>query len=187
MVMQLLMLAQIDLAPGESIKPLPIPAILKPRPLWTGKQVITHLLAHLHPDACTLTCEHGTKTAASAWTGMYGGKADPDDGKVIVRHGELLCNRSPWPGRIRESSSALTSHGFWSWTTTRLVHGVALSSLMTTPRWGSRWCSRASRRTGGSSTCQDQARLHRHPRHRCPGSRQTPVITASKPPPWPRC
>ena len=91
MVMQLLELAQIELKPGEKIKPLPVPAVLKPRQLWTGKQVITHLLAHLHPDAISLTCEHGTKTAASAWTGTYGGKVDPDDGKVIVRHGELLC------------------------------------------------------------------------------------------------
>ena len=91
-VMQLLQLAHMDLKPTERVAPLPIPAILKPRPLWTGKQVISHLLRHLHPDATSLNMECATKTPASAWTAAPGrGKPDPEDAVVIVRHGELLA------------------------------------------------------------------------------------------------
>ena len=43
------------------------PAVLKPVELWTGKQVITALLLHLHRDAIELNMQAGSKTPASAW------------------------------------------------------------------------------------------------------------------------
>ena len=70
---------------------LPVPAILKPVARWTGKQVISHLLLHLHPHARHLSMEAGTKTPASAWSAAKGrGKPEPEDATVIVRRGELL-------------------------------------------------------------------------------------------------
>ena len=54
-----------ELPVGARVAPLPLPAILKPRPLWTGKQVISHLLLHLHPEARHLNMASGTKTPGS--------------------------------------------------------------------------------------------------------------------------
>ena len=88
-VMQLLHLAQMELPGHRRIAPLPVPAIIKPRKLWTGKQVISHLLFHLHPDAKELNMECGTKTPASAWC-ANGDAPDKDDATVVVHGGELL-------------------------------------------------------------------------------------------------
>ena len=93
-VMQLLHLAQMDLRGLKRhgrVAPLPVPALLKPQVRWTGKQVISHLLLHLHPHARHLSMEAGTKTPASAWSAAKGrGKPEPEDATVIVRRGELL-------------------------------------------------------------------------------------------------
>ena len=89
--MQLLHVAQCR-SPTQRMAPLPMPAILKPVVRWTGKQLFSHLLLHLHPDANQLTCEAGTKTPASAWSAAAGrGKPDPEDAVVVIRRGELLC------------------------------------------------------------------------------------------------
>jgi DNA-directed RNA polymerase I subunit RPA1 len=93
-VMQLLHLAHMDLSGLKRhgrVAPLPVPALLKPQVRWTGKQVISHLLLHLHPHARHLSMEAGTKTPASAWSAAKGrGKPEPEDATVIVRRGELL-------------------------------------------------------------------------------------------------
>jgi DNA-directed RNA polymerase I subunit RPA1 len=94
-VMQLLMCALgsgLGLGPKQKVAPLPPPAILKPAPLWTGKQVITHLLKHLHPNARRISMQAKTKTPASLWGASMPGDAAAaaDDGEVIVRDGELL-------------------------------------------------------------------------------------------------
>ena len=88
------------------------PAVLKPVELWTGKQVITALLLHLHRDAIELNMQAGSKTPASAWA------ADPasvtgvteDEAKVVVRGGELLS------GVLDKSAFGATDFG--------LVHSV---------------------------------------------------------------
>ena len=64
--MQLLYLAGVQLARKAGFRMEP-PALLKPRLLWTGKQVITMLLRHLHPDARHLNMHSATKTAADMW------------------------------------------------------------------------------------------------------------------------
>ena len=113
MVMQLLMLAQIDLGPGESIKPPPSPPSCAAAAV-DGQAGDLSSAGALAPDARTLTCEHGTKTAASAWTGQYGGKVDPDDGKVVVRHGELLCgvlDKPAFSARVRPRPLRLRAAG----------------------------------------------------------------------------
>ena len=90
--MQLLQLAQIDVSLTGRIASLPVPAILRQRALWTGKQVISHLLLHLRGDACKLCMSSASKTPAGAWGAFAGGDwADTDEACVVVRGGELLC------------------------------------------------------------------------------------------------
>ena len=60
--MQLLQLAGMRLPPGARIKTAP-PSILAPVRLWTGKQVISTLLHHLHPSARSLNAECAAKTS----------------------------------------------------------------------------------------------------------------------------
>jgi DNA-directed RNA polymerase III subunit RPC1 len=62
---------------------LPDPAVMKPVPLWTGKQVFSVLLGH---DAETLSFDAESKS----YKGV-GGVMCPRDGYVVVRKGELLA------------------------------------------------------------------------------------------------
>lgn len=61
------------------------PAVYKPVPLWTGKQVITALLAHLiRPPLPKLHLDGKARTPATAMG------AEHNEHVVVVRHGELL-------------------------------------------------------------------------------------------------
>lgn len=71
--------------PADHIQ-LPAPAILRPRPLWTGKQVITALLAHLcRPPLPKLNLDAKAKTPATAFGEEH------MEHEVVFRCGELLC------------------------------------------------------------------------------------------------
>ena len=70
------------------------PAIIKPKVLYTGKQLISSILLSLKTaeelynkkmENLSLNYEHNTKIASSAW-----GKGHEKEGKVIVRNNELL-------------------------------------------------------------------------------------------------
>eukprot|EP00599_Poterioochromonas_sp_BG-1_P015385 CAMPEP_0173163672 /NCGR_PEP_ID=MMETSP1105-20130129/20063_1 /TAXON_ID=2985 /ORGANISM="Ochromonas sp., Strain BG-1" /LENGTH=1735 /DNA_ID=CAMNT_0014083779 /DNA_START=216 /DNA_END=5426 /DNA_ORIENTATION=- len=70
--------------PNEDIH-LPGPAILKPRPLWTGKQVISALLSHLcRAPLPPLNLDAKARTPATALG------AEHNEHEVIIRCGELL-------------------------------------------------------------------------------------------------
>jgi len=64
---------------------LPIPAILKPRPMWTGKQIFSMILSNVnvvryangHPD-------DSEKAPPNSFI-------SPSDTKVVIEQGELLC------------------------------------------------------------------------------------------------
>jgi DNA-directed RNA polymerase I subunit RPA1 len=60
------------------------PAILKPVPMWTGKQVITSILNHLTGARAKLTMEGGSKIPRSAW-GEHA-----EESRVLIRNNELL-------------------------------------------------------------------------------------------------
>lgn len=63
----------------------PRPTILKPQPLWTGKQIITALLAHIcsYPLP-SLHLDSKTRTPPTAFG------AEENEHIVIIRYGELL-------------------------------------------------------------------------------------------------
>ena len=115
--MQLLYLAGVQLARKAAFK-MVTPAILKPAALWTGKQVITMLLLHLHPDAKHLNMHSGTKTAADMWAQRQVRRGEEDllepigkeEAGVVVRNGELLL------GVLDKASFGATEFG--------LVHSV---------------------------------------------------------------
>ena len=60
----------------------------------TTPQVISTVLLHLHRNANELNLNHGTKTPASSWglktPKSLGSAPTEDEGKVVVRQGELL-------------------------------------------------------------------------------------------------
>ena len=60
------------------------PCILKPRMLWSGKQVISALLQALGPEM-SLTLESKCKTPEAEW-----GSTGREEGTLIVRHSEIL-------------------------------------------------------------------------------------------------
>lgn len=63
-----------------------IPAIMKPRFMWTGKQVITTVLKNITPDTHPgLTLLGKSQTAGDRWG------SEPEEGVVIFQDGELLC------------------------------------------------------------------------------------------------
>jgi DNA-directed RNA polymerase I subunit RPA1 len=65
---------------------MPTPAVLKPRPLWTGKQVISSLIKHLcRPPLPPLHLDGKTRTPATAFG------EEQQEHIVIFRYGELLC------------------------------------------------------------------------------------------------
>ncbi|XP_034545146.1 DNA-directed RNA polymerase I subunit RPA1 [Notolabrus celidotus] len=81
--------------PGR-VKLLP-PAILKPQPLWTGKQVVSTLLLNVLPEnAVPLNLVGKSKIPSKAWIQVPPRSAPgyrPDsmcDSQVVIRHGELL-------------------------------------------------------------------------------------------------
>ncbi|KAF2877941.1 DNA-directed RNA polymerase I subunit RPA1 [Massariosphaeria phaeospora] len=62
------------------------PAIWKPRPLWTGKQIVTTLLKNIKPDEYPgLTLTSKSQTSSKFWG------ANSEEQNVIVKDGELLC------------------------------------------------------------------------------------------------
>lgn len=73
------------------------PAIIKPQPLWTGKQVVSTLLLNVIPKtAVPLNLEGKSKIPSKAWI-QYAPRACPGykpetmcDSQVVIRQGELL-------------------------------------------------------------------------------------------------
>lgn len=64
---------------------MPMPAVLRPRELWTGKQVISALLSHLcRPPMPPLHLDGKARTPASAMG------AEQNEHIVVFRYGELL-------------------------------------------------------------------------------------------------
>lgn len=63
---------------------IPTPAILKPKPLWTGKQIFSCILPKLHYSQ---HCQDFTDTETKQNTEDI----SPSDSKMIIRDGELLC------------------------------------------------------------------------------------------------
>ncbi|KAF2218814.1 hypothetical protein BDZ85DRAFT_307063 [Elsinoe ampelina] len=62
------------------------PAIMKPKPLWTGKQVISTVLKNIKPSGYPgLTLTSTSATRADLWG------QDSDENNVIFKDGELLC------------------------------------------------------------------------------------------------
>jgi len=90
--MQLLFLAGVDLSRGGGTFVTMPPTILKPAPLWTGKQVISTLLRHLGAGA--LNCAFKAKTAGDNWArpscAGYAGTGEPEENAVQILDGELL-------------------------------------------------------------------------------------------------
>jgi len=71
---------------GERIELVP-PAILKPVPRWTGKQVITTILKNIRPATCgDLWMNGSSKVNARRW-GAVGAEED----QVMFRDGEFVC------------------------------------------------------------------------------------------------
>lgn len=63
-----------------------IPAVIKPAPLWTGKQVITSVLKNIAPaNHSGLTLRGKSQTAGDRWD------EKSEEGVVIIDSGELLC------------------------------------------------------------------------------------------------
>ncbi|PBK69851.1 beta and beta-prime subunits of DNA dependent RNA-polymerase [Armillaria solidipes] len=70
---------------GDRLVTLP-PTIWKPRPLWTGKQIISTVLKNITPrDRLGLNLTAGTKVPGKLW-----GPSSKED-IVIFKDGELLC------------------------------------------------------------------------------------------------
>ncbi|KAI9370808.1 hypothetical protein BJX61DRAFT_513951 [Aspergillus egyptiacus] len=62
------------------------PAIIRPKPLWTGKQVITTILKNIMPpERAGLTLTSKSSTPGDRW-----GEGNEED-QVIFRDGEMLC------------------------------------------------------------------------------------------------
>jgi len=68
---------------------LPSPAILKPRPLWTGKQILSLVIPH---------CNYSKLDNKSNW-------ACPEDKNILVKNGELLC------GQLKKATVGATGGG----------------------------------------------------------------------------
>ncbi|KAF2108732.1 DNA-directed RNA polymeras-like protein I subunit [Lophiotrema nucula] len=62
------------------------PAIFKPRPLWTGKQIISTVLKNIKPiEYPGLTLTSRSQTNAKFWG------ANSEEQTVVIKDGELLC------------------------------------------------------------------------------------------------
>nr|ALK02059.1 RNA polymerase I largest subunit [Wickerhamiella domercqiae] len=63
------------------------PAVMKPQPLWTGKQVISTILLNVKPaDRPGLNLDSKNKVKGEYW-----GAAGAEENAVVFRSGELLC------------------------------------------------------------------------------------------------
>lgn len=77
------------------------PAIMKPRPMWTGKQVITTILKNITPlELPGLSLSSQSKIKGKSW-----GDGN-EEGEIIFRNGELLC------GILDKSQFGPTEFGF---------------------------------------------------------------------------
>ncbi|KAF9478153.1 beta and beta-prime subunits of DNA dependent RNA-polymerase [Pholiota conissans] len=74
-----------EVDPGTRLITLP-PTIWKPKPLWTGKQIISTVLKNLTPSRYEgLNLNAKTKVPGKLWG------ADSQEDKVVFMDGELLC------------------------------------------------------------------------------------------------
>ncbi|KAG9317499.1 hypothetical protein JVU11DRAFT_1703 [Chiua virens] len=90
--------------PSDRLKTLP-PAIWVPKPLWTGKQIISTVLLNITPpNAEGLNLESTSKVSGNLW-----GKGSLED-KIVILDGELLR------GVLDKSAFGATDYG--------LVHSV---------------------------------------------------------------
>lgn len=70
---------------GQRVKTVP-PAIMKPRPLWTGKQVVTSILENIRPEHFEgLTLFSKSKVPGDRWF------KGCEEGEVIFHKGYLAC------------------------------------------------------------------------------------------------
>ncbi|KAL5527693.1 hypothetical protein ACEPAG_6494 [Sanghuangporus baumii] len=84
---------------GSRLRTCP-PAIWKPKPLWTGKQIISTVLLNVTPSAARgLNLTSKTKVSGDLW-----GKGS-EEGKVLFMDGELLC------GVLDKSQFGATDYG----------------------------------------------------------------------------
>ena len=89
--MQLLYLAGLSVGLKELVTLVP-PCILKPRPLWSGKQVITTLLLHVHTDAKHLNCQSNSKTGGDMWSQQQARRGEEDRTTPIDKEeGQAIC------------------------------------------------------------------------------------------------
>ncbi|KAL2149546.1 hypothetical protein VTH82DRAFT_8197 [Thermothelomyces myriococcoides] len=85
---------------GERIELVP-PAIIKPVPRWTGKQVITTILKNIRPADCgNLWMNGSAKIKSRSWG------EDSEEGQVMFRDGEFIS------GILDKSQLGPTSGGF---------------------------------------------------------------------------
>ncbi|KAL5507950.1 hypothetical protein ACEPAH_5568 [Sanghuangporus vaninii] len=76
------------------------PTVWKPKPLWTGKQIISTILLNITPSAARgLNLTSKTKVSGDLW-----GKGS-EEGKVLFMDGELLC------GVLDKSQFGATDYG----------------------------------------------------------------------------
>ncbi|KAK2739653.1 hypothetical protein FQN57_006485 [Myotisia sp. PD_48] len=69
---------------SDNIRLMP-PTILKPKPLWSGKQIISTVMKNITPESRVgLNLDSKSNTPGERW-------GDEAEGKVIFRDGELLC------------------------------------------------------------------------------------------------
>lgn len=62
------------------------PALIKPQPLWTGKQIITSVLKNITPPSHPgLTLEGKSQTGGDRWG------VNSEEGQVVFKDGEFLC------------------------------------------------------------------------------------------------
>ncbi|KAI9293532.1 beta and beta-prime subunits of DNA dependent RNA-polymerase [Neoconidiobolus thromboides FSU 785] len=93
-----------DLEDDQRIITVP-PAVFKPRPLWTGKQIITTIMANLTRKFEPINLESKCRVPARYWD-----KSAPEEGKVIFVQGEYIT------GCLDKNQFGASSYG--------LVHAV---------------------------------------------------------------
>ncbi|KAK3058134.1 hypothetical protein LTR09_001212 [Extremus antarcticus] len=108
------------------------PAIMKPRPLWTGKQVITSVLLNVKPEGHTGITMSGKSTTDK---GMWG-QAGTEEGDVMMKDG-YLCQGILDKKQIGPSSGGLVNgvyEAYGHMTAGRLlsVLGRLLTRMLTT-------------------------------------------------------
>jgi DNA-directed RNA polymerase I subunit RPA1 len=84
---QLLFCACIDANPRVAIR-TPPPAILRPRPLWTGKQLFSAVLSFVCDNLPPLTMESGASVPADAWGGKDVGR---EEAVCTIVKNDLVC------------------------------------------------------------------------------------------------